>query len=69
MVYPQVADRGNNLHIWSIDANIVNKKSQTAIKGWSSRWGFGFRITTPHHKETICYKKLHRILDGFFGMT
>jgi hypothetical protein len=36
MARPQVAD-GGGFHIWSVAANILNKKSPTADKGLSSR--------------------------------
>jgi hypothetical protein len=38
---PQVADGGNGLQIWRIAANILNKQSRTADKGWSSSLGVG----------------------------
>jgi hypothetical protein len=40
MVRLQVADGGWHL-IWRVAANILNKQSQTADKGWSSSLGFG----------------------------
>jgi hypothetical protein len=39
MVRPQVVDEGNGLQIWRVAANIPNKQSQAADKGWSSGWG------------------------------
>jgi len=36
MECPQVEDGGEGLQIWRVAANIVNKQSQTADKGWSS---------------------------------
>jgi hypothetical protein len=36
MVHPQVMDGGDDLQIWRIGANILDKQSQTADKGWSS---------------------------------
>jgi len=33
---PQVADGGEGLQIWRVAANILNKQSRTADKGWSS---------------------------------
>jgi hypothetical protein len=36
MTLPQVADGGEGLHIWSVAANVLNKQSRTANKGWSS---------------------------------
>jgi hypothetical protein len=39
--------------IWRVAANILNKQSRTADKGWSSslvEGGWGEVLTTPHHK-------------------
>jgi hypothetical protein len=36
MAHPQVADGGDNLQIQMVAANILNKESQTANKGWFS---------------------------------
>jgi hypothetical protein len=41
MARPQVADGGDCLQIWRITANILNKQSRTADKGWSSSLGVG----------------------------
>jgi hypothetical protein len=38
MARPQVADGGDGLQIWRVAANILNKQSRTADKGWSSMW-------------------------------
>jgi hypothetical protein len=35
----QVADGGDGLQIWKVAANILNKQSRTADKGWSSSLG------------------------------
>jgi hypothetical protein len=40
MARPQVAD-GDVLQIWRVAANILNKQSRTADKGWSSSLGVG----------------------------
>jgi hypothetical protein len=34
MVHPQVADRGEGVQIRRVAANILNKQSRTADKGW-----------------------------------
>jgi hypothetical protein len=39
MACPQVADAGDALQVWRVAANILNKQSQTADKGWSSSLG------------------------------
>jgi hypothetical protein len=36
MAHPQVADGGEGLQIWRVAANVLNKQSRTADKGWSS---------------------------------
>jgi hypothetical protein len=36
MARSQVADGGDALQIWRVAANILNKQSRTADKGWSS---------------------------------
>jgi hypothetical protein len=41
MARPQVADGGDGLQIWRVAANILNKQSRTAEKGWSSSLGVG----------------------------
>jgi hypothetical protein len=41
MARPQLADGGDGLQIWRVAANILNKQSRTADKGWSSSLGVG----------------------------
>jgi hypothetical protein len=41
MARPQVADGGDALPFWREAANILNKQSRTADKGWSSSLGVG----------------------------
>jgi hypothetical protein len=38
---PQVADGEDSLQFWRVAANILNKQSRTADKGWSSSLGVG----------------------------
>jgi hypothetical protein len=59
MERPQVADGGDGLQIWRVVANILNKQSQTADKGWSSSWELGVGIT-PHRKKTSLLKNVTR---------
>jgi hypothetical protein len=33
---PRVADRGDDLQLWSLAGNILNKQPRTNDKGWSS---------------------------------
>jgi hypothetical protein len=39
MARPQVADGGVGFQIWRLAANILNKQSRTADRGWSSSLG------------------------------
>jgi hypothetical protein len=39
MARPQAADGGDSLQIWRVAANILNKQSRTADKGWFSSLG------------------------------
>jgi hypothetical protein len=41
MACPQVADGGKTLHILRVTANILNKQSRTADKGWPPSLGVG----------------------------
>jgi hypothetical protein len=41
MARPQVADGGEDLQICRVAANILNKQSRTADKGWPSSLGVG----------------------------
>jgi hypothetical protein len=41
MKLPQVADRGDGLHIWRVAVNILNKQSLTAGKWLPSSFGVG----------------------------
>jgi hypothetical protein len=41
MAHAQVLDGGDSLRIWRVSVNILNKKSWTADKGWSSSFGVG----------------------------
>jgi hypothetical protein len=41
MARPQVADGKDALQVWKVAANILNKQSRTADKGWSSSLGVG----------------------------
>ena len=44
--------------VWRVAANILNKKSQTADKGWSSNLGVGRGVKTPQRKSVYCYEIL-----------
>ena len=50
--------------MWRIDANILNKQSRTADKGWSSSFGGLCEVlTTSHRKNVSCYEMFTRALD------
>jgi hypothetical protein len=53
MAHPQVADRGDGLQIWRVAANILNKQSWTADKGWSSSLGVGRGINNSPYKINL----------------
>ena len=42
--------------IWRVAANILNKQSRTADKGWSSSLGFGRGTNKFYCKNVYCYK-------------
>jgi hypothetical protein len=71
MARPQVADGGEGLQIWRVAANILNKQSRTADKGWPSSLGVGLGRTTPHRKKETRYEMLKMALElnGCFGTT
>jgi hypothetical protein len=41
MARPQVADGGDALQVWRVAANILNRQSPTADKGWPFNLGVG----------------------------
>jgi hypothetical protein len=41
MVWPQVADGGENLQIWRLAAKILKRQSQAAEEEWSSNLQIG----------------------------
>jgi hypothetical protein len=70
MAPPLVADGGDEIQMWRVDANILNRQSRTAEKGWSSSLGVGCRANNfPPCKKLSFYEMLHRAsdLDGSFG--
>jgi hypothetical protein len=60
MARPRVADGGYGLQIWRVVANILNKQSHTADKGWSSGFWIGRRANISSLKKQTCYEMLHR---------
>jgi hypothetical protein len=67
MAHPHVEDGGENLWMWRVAANILNKQLQTADKGWSSSLGVG--CGANNCKKKAWYKMPQRALelDRFFG--
>jgi hypothetical protein len=60
MARPQVAE-GDGLQIWRVAANILNKQSRRADKGWSSSFGVGVGSTT-HHKKISLLRNVTKVL-------
>jgi hypothetical protein len=56
MACPQVADGGDGLQIWKVAANILNKQSWTADKGWSSSFGVGREANNSPYKYKFVTK-------------
>jgi hypothetical protein len=63
MARPQVADGGDALQIWRVAANILNKQSRTADKGWSSSLGVGRGA-----KKLLIVKKISLLLNVKNGL-
>jgi hypothetical protein len=61
--HPQLAER-ERPQILRTAANILNKQSLTAEKEWSSAWGLGDGLTTPHHKNSMFRSVTQRIGAG-----
>jgi hypothetical protein len=59
MAHPQVAEGGDDLQIWRVAANILNKQSRTAYKGSSSILGVGVGLTIPRRKNKLV-TKIHK---------
>jgi hypothetical protein len=58
MARPRVADRGDGLQIWRVVANMLNKHTRTADRGWSSSLGVGRGPNKPHlHKTKFATKR------------
>jgi hypothetical protein len=71
MAYLQIAYGGDDLQIWRVAANTLNKQSRTSGKGCFSNLGLGQGVNNPFPKNLTFYKMLHRgsNLDRFFRMT
>jgi hypothetical protein len=53
----RVADIGDGLQIWRVAANILNKQSRTADRGWPSSFGVGRGANNPSLLKPICVAK------------
>jgi hypothetical protein len=53
MARPRVADGGYGLQMWRMAANVLNKQSRTADKGWSSAWELGEGLTIYRKKQLL----------------
>ena len=42
--------------IWRVSANILNKLSRTADKGFPPAWRLGEVLTFPYHKNWLSYE-------------
>ncbi|KAJ4443717.1 hypothetical protein ANN_05392 [Periplaneta americana] len=49
---------------WRVAANILNKQSRTADKGWSSSLGVGRRAKTRHRKKQLVTKPNNKPRNG-----
>jgi hypothetical protein len=69
MAHLPVADGGDGLQIWSVAADVLNKQSRTARKGWLPGLGLGEGLKLLTVKK-VCYKMLQRAsdLDGPFRL-
>jgi hypothetical protein len=65
MARSQVADRVDSLQIWKVAANISNKQSRTADRGWTYNLGVGRGANNPHRKTpNLLCNVLRRIAGG-----
>jgi hypothetical protein len=67
---PQVAGGGDALQFWRVAANILNKQSRTADKGWFSSLGVGRGANNSSpYKKKACYEisTAASDLDGFLA--
>jgi hypothetical protein len=53
MVYPHIVDRGEELQIWRVTADILNNQSQTANKEWSYSLGVEGANNSPPYKTNM----------------
>jgi hypothetical protein len=54
MEHHQVAEGEVEVQLWKVAANVFNKQSQTAEKGWSFSWDFCEGLKPPGRKNMFC---------------
>jgi hypothetical protein len=54
MVSPRVVDGGEDLQVWWVAANILNKQSRTSNKGWCSSLGVGRGADKSSRSNLTC---------------
>jgi hypothetical protein len=64
MARPQVSDGGDALQLWREAANILNKQSRTADKGWSSSLGVGRGANNSPYKISLSQKHSQSLGPG-----
>jgi hypothetical protein len=71
MVRPRIADGGDDLHMWRVAANILNKQWRTASKGCCSGLWVGQGSKAPHRMNSTCYDMSHGVTKypSFLGST
>jgi hypothetical protein len=52
MAHLRVTDGGDGFQLWRVAANILNKQSWAANKGWSSSLGVGRGANKPSPQKT-----------------
>jgi hypothetical protein len=70
MEHTQVAAGGDGLQIWRLAANVLNKQSRTADRGWSSSLAVGEGLTTINLKNSNLIRNIaehHQGVDGRMG--
>jgi hypothetical protein len=64
MARPQVADGGDGLQIWRVAANISNKQSRTADKGWSFSLGVGRGANNSSPYKISFLQRSHEVSES-----
>jgi hypothetical protein len=71
MARPRVADGVDDLQIWRVAENILNKQSRTADRGWPLNLALGGGYQPSTVKHYICCEVCTRAseMDGLCGKT